>query len=1376
MTSPKLEPEKLFDAKYYQTGLGLPYERSDHWLNFFGGIADQIIRSLRPRTVLDVGCALGFLVEGLWDRGIPSYGFDISSFAIAQVRRDIQPYCRQASILEPIAGRYDLITCIEVLEHLHPEETTAAIANLASASDAILFSSSPTDLTESTHFNVRPTIGWLKLFAEAGFWPDALFDASFVAPHAILLRKQQPSSEETLSLFSEKTRLKCALVEREQRIGSLNESLAQLKTQVEANPGVSEAARSEIARLARDVDILRAESESFRHENTRLLTETEQLRSERDRLVSESGPIQQQLVGLRGKVKRLLDEKNKVADALRQVRDENEQLSRRLLDYSSRLQESTTRALVLHTELEDSRHQGRLLSAEIAHINRSAAWQVTQRYRAWVENRRAGSSLIRAYDRTAKWLIHIVKPSKTSRPSEPASVSEQIEKAPVVQSEVQGAAEISLSIQEVESYESWYRRTEPGPKELEFQKALSRNLRLQPLLSVLVPVYSVPIRVLEEMVASVREQSYPYWELCIVHGYPADEEGRAFLASEAAEDSRIKVRLLEKNQGISGNSNAALELVQGDFVVLLDHDDTLAPFALFQIASAINENPEVGFLYSDKDCISDDGKQRLRPLFKPQWSPEIMLCANYLTHLSVMRTSLVRKAGGWKSETDGAQDWDIFLRVLDLGAKVCHVPGILYHWRIISTSVASGGLEAKPYVTQGQISTLDAHSQRLGLTADVDIDNRGICKMNWNGVEDHSVSIMIVPSSDSGVSAKHSLHSCPAALWPGVQIVSVDTVPYDEQEPLVVWLNRAVKVTKSDYLVFIDESVVVRQHDWLRELVGPLQQHDVAIVGPKLINPVDGSLQHAGIVFNSDGSADSIFSQEPEHVYEQFGSANWYRNWSAVTGACFAIRRKSFDNVGGFQDNPAYPRHDIDLCLRVRTQTGNRIVYNPFARLFQSRHAKLETWLSPGGPQAGAAYIRECFATGDPYFNQDLQCRSGKVLFASNKSSTTVSDYTAEARALVGFFDATSDTVESSKTLTIGPLTHTFKHLTWILPQFVHPFYGGVHTILRFAEYFRRQHGVRSEFVFSGSVPEQVIAERIALAFPELALESGVINLRSYADFDRVHCSDAAISTLWTTAYSALHFKNTRKKFYFIQDYESGFYPAGSTYGLVEATYRFGFHGICNTRSLAEMYREFGGTAEYFNPCIDPQYFFEPKEKGAQRQPFRIFCYARPGHPRNCFELLIASLTKLKQRLGDQVEILSAGSQWSPSEFGLEGVVENLGLISYSATGALYRTCDAGVVLMMTRHPSYLPMELMACGSLVITNQNRYTQWLLKHEQNCLLSETTASAFADTIERGLIERNLRMNITRKASEQIRAEYSDWNLEAEKMFRYIVANV
>lgn len=231
------EAGQLYGAEYYQKGCGpVPYTRSEpQWPAFFGGVAEQLIRALQPKRVLDVGCALGFLVEAFWDRGLEAWGIDVSPYAIGQVRRDMQPYCRVASAAETIEDRYDLITCIEVLEHMAEDEATRGIENMTRATDTILFSSTPYDLDEPTHFNVRPILSWLTLFQRFGFSPDLDFDASFLCDHAMLLRRRaDPLPGEVLRLFSHYVRQRHEIAIRQTRINEQTLSAQQRDAQLDA--------------------------------------------------------------------------------------------------------------------------------------------------------------------------------------------------------------------------------------------------------------------------------------------------------------------------------------------------------------------------------------------------------------------------------------------------------------------------------------------------------------------------------------------------------------------------------------------------------------------------------------------------------------------------------------------------------------------------------------------------------------------------------------------------------------------------------------------------------------------------------------------------------------------------------------------------------------------------------------------------------------------------------------------------------------------------------------------------------------------------------------------------------------------------------------
>jgi SAM-dependent methyltransferase len=211
---------EVFNSQYYATSCGSqPYDHSDpYWGVFFGRIADELIRSFRPKRVFDAGCAHGFLVEAFWDRGVEAWGRDISSFANSDVRPDMRPYCAVGSIADPIEGKYDLVTCIEVLEHMPEAEAIRAIGAMARATDRILFSSSPTDFKETTHINVRPPIYWLRLFADQGFAPDLGYDATFILPHTIVLERAGAApAERDLLACAELVRARVLLAEREQK-------------------------------------------------------------------------------------------------------------------------------------------------------------------------------------------------------------------------------------------------------------------------------------------------------------------------------------------------------------------------------------------------------------------------------------------------------------------------------------------------------------------------------------------------------------------------------------------------------------------------------------------------------------------------------------------------------------------------------------------------------------------------------------------------------------------------------------------------------------------------------------------------------------------------------------------------------------------------------------------------------------------------------------------------------------------------------------------------------------------------------------------------------------------------------------------------------
>lgn len=384
----------------------------------------------------------------------------------------------------------------------------------------------------------------------------------------------------------------------------------------------------------------------------------------------------------------------------------------------------------------------------------------------------------------------------------------------------------------------------------------------------------------------------------------------------------------------------------------------------------------------------------------------------------------------------------------------------------------------------------------------------------------------------------------------------------------------------------------------------------------------------------------------------------------------------------------------------------------------------------------------------------------------------TWAGYTSDALGLAQWVDCAPEDLRQAQQhpeRVTAPVVERWCH--WYLPPFDSAYYGGVMTILRLATHLRTVDGVRSRIFICGGCDPQSIAGKVGAAFPALA-DVPVVALDSPAALAAIPPSDYSVATLWTTAFVLLKVQNTGHKFYMIQDYEPLFYPAGSTYAQAELTYRFGFHGIANTVSLRDMYeQDYGGRAVVLTPNVDTR-IFHPGPGLPAGGPRRLFYYARPGTPRNGFELAVAALRQLKQRMGDGVEVICAGAEWKPEDYGLGGLVTAVGMLPYDKTGDLYRSCHVGLAMMMTKHPSYLPFEMMACGTLVVCNRNDANTWLLRDGENCLLAEPTASCLASTLQRALQEHEALEPVRRRGSELIRDAHGDWTAALAHVARFM----
>ncbi|MGC1165694.1 MAG: glycosyltransferase [Solirubrobacterales bacterium] len=495
-----------------------------------------------------------------------------------------------------------------------------------------------------------------------------------------------------------------------------------------------------------------------------------------------------------------------------------------------------------------------------------------------------------------------------------------------------------------------------------------------PRFSILTPVYETPAGVLGKMLSSVRRQSHGDWELCLVDDGSEQPHVREILDAASRRDPRVRVSYREENSGIVAASNDALAMARGEFAVLLDHDDTLHPDALAHVAEALDLNPEADYLYTDEDKIDLAGHHS-SPFFKPDWSPERMRTQMYTCHLSVLRRSLAEEVGGFDAEFEGSQDWDLVLKVTERARAVVHVPRVLYHWRMLENSAAASG-EAKPYAAEAGVRAVQAHCDRIGLAARVELDpvDPGVLHLEPQLREEPLVSIVIPTGGqlrevrfEEVVLVVHCVRSIvERSTYGNYEIVVVVDEGIDqaivtelqeiagERLRLVEFsgpfdfsakINRGAVRGRGEHLLLLNDDVEVTTPNWIERMVMYSEREEIGAVGGRLLWG-DTRIQHVGITF--EGAL-------PHHHYRGFaqsftGYANAVRiarNCLAVTGACLMTRRDVFERLGGLTSTFPVNFNDVDYCLKVHVE-GHRIVYDPDLVMFHfessSRDAKVDRW------------------------------------------------------------------------------------------------------------------------------------------------------------------------------------------------------------------------------------------------------------------------------------------------------------------------------------------------------------------------------------------------------------------------------------------------
>lgn len=955
-----------------------------------------------------------------------------------------------------------------------------------------------------------------------------------------------------------------------------------------------------------------------------------------------------------------------------------------------------------------------------------------------------------------------------------------------------------------QAYAWWIDRYEPSAEELEAQRETARALPYRPLISVVVPTWNTSPELLRLTLESVRPQTYDRWELCVADG-ASGPEVRQVLDELAGSDSRIRVGYLESNEGISGNTNEALAMASGEFVAFLDHTDTLAPFALYEIVESLNRDASADLIYSDWDLISEDGTARFNPFFTPEWSPELILSANFAVHLLVVRTQRIRDVGGLRPEVDGAQDWDLVLRVSEAKGGVRRVPGVLYHWRADPTSAAMT-LDTKPRAEAAQRRVVEEHLQRTGSPGTVTRAEDGQLEIRWPLRSRPLVSI-VIPTRHNTHLLERCLEAIAGTSYAEREVIVVETAGRTEEREAwyrslaeqhavrVLWWegpfnysavnNLAAAEARGEVLVFLNDDTEPLDPRWLEEILQWLQHDGVGAVGVQLTE-ASGRIQHGGVVVGLGGFADHLFRGMKPGEWSLMGSTLWYRNVSAVTGACLAVTRELLDSVGGWDERFVLCGSDVELCLRIR-RAGHRIVVTPRTRVLHVEGATRGKEVPYDDFCLSFWHSQRAIYGGDPYFNPALSYEHAIPTLEDPMDAPAPSvasrmigrdlmprrggDDTAHADAMARVCRVSReqlDAVLRSHASVTGRREVT--SINWFIPDFENPFYGGIHTIFRFADRLLHEHGVKSRFVVIGTGPEEFIRSGLHASFPEIA-DSEILLAPAGADdrLEMVPEADVAISTLWLTSYPMVRWGRAARYFYFVQDFEPMFYPAGTLYALAEETYRMGLYGIANTPPLRDIYESYGGRAVSFMPCVDGDIFHAERPARPEGAPAVVFMYGRPGHPRNCYELAIGALGRLKSSLGERVRIVTAGSWAEPDG---QPWLDHLGLLDYAETAELYRRCDAGLVLSVSKHPTYIPMQLMACGALVVANDNPANGWLLRDGENSLLAEPVVDRLHEALERGLMDQELRRKLTENAAAELAERHSDWGPEIERVHGFL----
>lgn len=984
------------------------YLNDDCWVPHFSDVAEHIIAYFSPKTVLDAGCARGYLVAELRKRGVEAYGVDISSYAIESAPSVIAPYLNAQSLTDPLPKhfpqKFDMVISLEVLEHMFPDDGKCAIEKLCSYTDTVLFSSSPDDLDNMTHVNVQQAEYWAKAFAEHSFFKDTVQSVDFAAPWAMLFRKRNDIPGVIFDYEIADRVGKLHIKKGAAREGSVyfdfgNGFTSEAKTSFTYYGFEATSGRIAVPAGCKAIRLDPIEGSFIAFSDPMIITNCgveKKVSSNADFVLeghyyfenvdpqflvrfddrAENSVCWVEFIGHISVCSSARDVNaiSALVETIKRDREKNDCLNEKIAALKS---EKSHLDFHYHAAI----NQRNALQNEVAEyksmytvISTSASWKLTKPLRVILDFikkvlRKITPKPIKKFfkcwrENGLKYTIWRVKDKLRHR---------------------QDYAGVRRPLYTAEELKK--QKNTEFPRKIKF--------------SILVPLYNTPEVFLKEMIQSVIDQTYSDWELCLADGSDDSHKYVGRICKKYAEaDSRILYRKLEKNMGISANTNACIEMASGDYIGLFDHDDLLHPAALYEVMQAICEQ-DADFIYTDENTFHKVPKDAYCPNFKPDYAPDTLRGYNYICHFSVFDRSLLEKVGMFRSECDGSQDYDMILRLTEQARKIVHIPKILYYWRAHAASVASD-VGAKPYVIEAAHKALGDHLERVGLKGEVlDTVAPSMYRIKYQ-IEGEPLVSIIIANKDHSDDLKKCLASISEkTTYPNYEIIIVENNSvesrtfafYEEAKEIygakvVTWEsngkfnysainNFGMRKAQGEYYIFLNNDIEILTPSWIEEMLMFVQREDVGAAGMMLYYP-DDTIQHAGVILGIGGIAGHSHKYFNRRDYGYMSRLLIAQDLSAVTAACMMVKASVMREVNGFDETLAVAFNDVDLCMKIR-KAGYLIVFTPYAEAYhyESKSRGLED-----SPEKVARFNREIdrfkekweqeLEKGDPYYNPNL--------------------------------------------------------------------------------------------------------------------------------------------------------------------------------------------------------------------------------------------------------------------------------------------------------------------------------------------------------------------------------------------------------------------